>query len=422
MEETNKRKTSNLKIGSVLIIVFILIYIPSLYHWVYGININTDIIRNGTLEENINANGFLVRDEQTFNSPYDGTYIPEVGEGEKIPVNFTIATVLKRSSEELLKQLKEIDLNIIKSQKKKNEKIEVFSDDINKIDSDITNKLKLIIDAGNVNNINNERELHDGIDLLIQKKASIIGNTSTSDTYINSLKKQKDNLQNRIKLNTSEIISKASGIVSFTIDGCENQFTPGSVKSITPKLLDSIKVGRGTNSISNKNIEAQKPFGKVIKSFEYSILSQLSKSEIKSFKQGDKVEVRMNEINKTLIGIVNYISPSFSGKYIISIRLDKYISEVAGLRITNIDLIVRHYEGLRVPISSLKEVDLKQKKAKIVIVDANYATIKEVSIIGNDSEFAIIDNVNKKDKNSISLYDIFVVKPGNIKEGQIINQ
>jgi hypothetical protein len=129
----------------------------------------------------------------------------------------------------------------------------------------------------------------------------------------------------------------------------------------------------------------------------------------------------MNEINKTSTGTIDYISPSFSGKYIISIKLNKYISEVAGLRITNIDLVVKHYEGLKVPISSLKDVDLSQKKAKIIIVDANYAKIKDVSIIGYDSVFAIINNLKEKDKNGIGLYDVYVVKPGNIKEGQIIN-
>lgn len=424
MEELNKIKTSNLKIGSILIIVFILIYVPSLYHWVYGIDINTDIIRNGTLEDAINADGFLVREESTFTSPYTGTYIPEIMEGEKIPVNFNIATVLKRSSEELLKQLEEIDLNIIKTQKKKNENVNIFSDDINKIDSEIIDKLKLVINAGNSNNIDIESNLHDGIDTLIQKKASIIGNTSTSDQYINTLKKQKDDLQNRIKLNTNEIKSKTSGIISFNIDGYENLLTPESIKGITPKLLESIKINAGTNNFGNKSVEAQKPFAKIIKDFEYNILVILDKNKIKDLKKDREVSVRINEINKVLNGKVDFISKSYGGKYIISFKLDQCISELASIRRTNIDLIIKKnsFSGFKIPINSLKEIDLIHKKAKIVIVDANYATIKDVAIIGNDNEYAIIDNINKKDKNGIGLYDIYVTKPGNIKEGQIINQ
>ena len=43
------------------------------------------------------------------------------------------------------------------AQKKKNKSIDLFSDDIIKMDSDINDKLKLVIKAGNSNNIENER-------------------------------------------------------------------------------------------------------------------------------------------------------------------------------------------------------------------------------------------------------------------------
>jgi putative membrane fusion protein len=424
MEEINKRKTSNLKIGSILIIIFILIYVPSLYHWIYGINIDTDIIRNGTIEDSINTNAYLVRNEEIIISPFSGTYIPEVEEGDKIPVNFNIATVLKSSSEELLKQLKNIDLNIIKAQKSKNENVNIFTDDLVKIDSAINDKLKLVIEAGNSNTIDNGRSLHEGIDSLIQKKASIIGNTGTADVFINSLKKQKDELQKKIEMNTSEISSKASGIVSFSIDGYENQLTPAAIKDVTPQFLDSLKVGNSIYSYDEKFVDAQKPCAKIIKDFEYDILVTLDKKSIKDFEEGLEVNIRINDISKTLNGKVNFISKSYAGKYIVSINLDQYISEIAGLRRINVDLIIRKkpYEGFKIPLSCLKDINLKESKAKIIIVDANYAKIKDVKIIGTDSEFAIIDNPKSDDKRGINLYDIYVIRPGNIKEGQIINQ
>ena len=56
---------------------------------------------------------------------------------------------------------------------------------------------------GNSSRFDKEKELHEGINTLIQKKLSIIGNTRTGDVYINSLKKQKNDLQGKIELNTS---------------------------------------------------------------------------------------------------------------------------------------------------------------------------------------------------------------------------
>lgn len=421
MEEEKIRKFSNLKIGTILVIVFLLIYLPSLYHWVYGIDIGTDIVRAGTLEETINTDAFLVRDEITFVSPFDGTYIPGVGEGEKIPVNFNVATVLKKSSQDLLKKLKETDLKIIKAQKQKIGDDKLFSEDIMKIDSEIEHKLKLIISGASENNITDERELQEGVNLLIQKKVEIIGQSAKSDAYTESLKKERAGLEKIIQENTKEIESKVSGIVSYTLDGYESQLTPKTIKKLTPEVLGSIKADVGTSGLHQKEVQAQKPFVKVIKNFEYYLVAILDKNKIQNFKQGKSVTIRIGELNKTLRGSIDSVSENHSGKYLLSIKTDQNISDVARLRKINIDLVVKHFNGLKVPLSSLKEMDSNKQRAKIVIVDANYATIKEVSIVGRDSEFAIIESVSK-DKNSLCLYDIFVTKPGNIKEGQMINQ
>jgi len=49
--EENKRKINGkVKLGGLLIALFLLLYIPSFIFWIYGKNIHTDIIRMGELE------------------------------------------------------------------------------------------------------------------------------------------------------------------------------------------------------------------------------------------------------------------------------------------------------------------------------------------------------------------------------------
>jgi len=48
MPEENKRKINGkVKLGGLLIALFLLLYIPSFIFWIYGKNIHTDIIRMG---------------------------------------------------------------------------------------------------------------------------------------------------------------------------------------------------------------------------------------------------------------------------------------------------------------------------------------------------------------------------------------
>ncbi|MCX8131968.1 MAG: hypothetical protein N3I35_17950 [Clostridia bacterium] len=422
MEEKNEGKMTKIKAGSFLIIIFLLLYIPSVINWAYGDSIVTDIVRIGELEDSINTEAFIVRNEEVLESPFEGNCIPEIGEGEKVPAFSNIATVLKKDSDDILEALKSKELEIIKAQRGKSKNLDIFSEDIAKLENEIEEKVKLVVYEGNRNNLLKIRQLKEDIDGLIQKKATIAGDTGSADTYIKSLKQQKENIQMQIRMNTRKIVSKNSGIISYVIDGYENMLRPDSIKDIKPEFLGNIKENKFFEFTGSISVESGKPFAKVIKDLDCYLVVALGKSKADRLKTGDTIDVRLNEVSKTVNGLVTYKSTEIQNRYIFAIRIDKGVSETSRLRKINTDIILRHYKGYRVPVSSLRDVDMKNMKAKIVINKSNYASVRDVTIKGTDEEFAIIANVDEKDKNSIGLYDIYVVRPGNIQEGQMINK
>ncbi|MCX8129968.1 MAG: hypothetical protein N3I35_07720 [Clostridia bacterium] len=420
VEERSEGKNSRIKIGSFIIIVFILLYVPSLIHWLYGETISTDIVRIGELEDSVNTDGYFVRNEEVLQSPFEGTCIPEVGEGEKVAVNTNIATVLKDDSDSILEALKNKELDIIKAKQEKNKNTEIFSEDIVKIENEIGDKVKLVIEQGNKNSLLKIGQIKDDIDELIQKKATISGDTGSTDTYINSLQKEKEKLQLQMRMNTRNIVSKSSGIISYTTDGYENMLRSSAIKDITPKFLESIKEGKNINFTGSKTVEAGKPFAKVIKDLDCYILAALTPSKAERYKVGDSIDIRINEISKIIDSTIEYKSEKIDGKIILAFRVNQGISETSGLRKVNVDIISKHYKGYRVPLNSLLNIDMKNMKAKVVLVKSNYATIRDVKIKGTDEEFAIVTSLDDKTKNGIGLYDIYVCNPGNIQEGQMI--
>lgn len=422
------------KIGNILVVVFLVIYIPSFIHWVFGRTIATGIIQSGKLEESINIDGIIVRDETVLKSPFEGAFIPSVGEGEKIPVDFCVATVLKESSEKLINELKQKDLAIIKTQQDMNDMKEFFSEDLNKLEDEISLRLKTVIEESNRNSLERTSQLKLEIDKLIQKKMSILGETSDSNSYLSSLTKEKLELQKRIKQNTSEIVAPSSGIISYIIDGYESILRPDAITEFTPEYLEGIKVQYIENNIDNRKVVAEKPFAKVIKGIESYIVVCLDEDRAEKFKPGNKVKLRINDIGKTLDGKVYYMSSKINGKFVMAVEFNRGISETAGLRRVNVDLITRLYEGYKVPLSSLKDINLGEMTAKIMLVKAKYADERIVKIVGINDEFAIIESPDEKeirddmeesmemDLRGVSLYDIFILRPLNIKEGQYINQ
>ncbi|MDP4092037.1 MAG: HlyD family efflux transporter periplasmic adaptor subunit [Bacillota bacterium] len=422
-QEKNKRKGKNrkLKIGSFIVALFLIVYIPSLFHWMGGSSIHTDLIRMGTIEDSINVDGIVVRNEEVLISPFNGKCIREAEEGEKVPYNFGVATILNDSSEKILSNIKTLDLRITQALKERNKNQNFFSDDIKKLDSDIDKDVTSIIGSSNNDDMSGIKQYTDDINSLIQKKTQIMGNGGTPDAFLNSLYQQKKNLNDQLKQNTREIISKYPGIISYSTDGNEAVLNPEAISQLAVKTINSIKAGKPVKN-ANIIVQAGKPFAKIIKDFEYHMVFVLDAQDAGSFKIGDSVKVRMNDIAQVVSASVEYKSNEESGKCILSVSTDQYTNQISGLRRINADLIKSSYSGLEVPVSSLKNIDLSNGKADIFVLDANYATLKQVKITGKNKENAIIENFEGQKEDSIALYDTYIVNPTNIKEGQMINQ
>jgi putative membrane fusion protein len=420
MKGKNKRKKT--KIISFIAIIFLLLYIPSFVHFIYGKNIITDLLRIGTIEDFINTDAYIIRDETTLAAPFSGKFIAEVSEGDKIPSNCRVATVLKDESAKLIKDMNEINLKIIEAQKQLNKNQEFFSEDMQKIDNEIAKKVKNIVDATNKNNLSDIGDMKKKIDELVEKKAVIAGGTGATNVYITSMKNEKEILQQKINRNTVNIISEKSGIVSFCIDGYEETLNSNAVMKLTPKVLEGIKNKRAAGNTADKSVEAGKSFVKVIKGNECIITAIMDPQKAEQFKEGDVIEkIRINDIDKVVKGTVWYISDEIDSKIIVSFKVYSGISETAGLRKINVDIIRKSYEGLKVPIKSLTDIDWNNNTASIALVKANYITFRPVKIISKNDEYVVITGVDKSDK-SVSLYDTYVIHPVNIEEGQMINQ
>ena len=126
-------------------------------------------------------------------------------------------------------------------------------------------------------------------------------------------------------------------------------------------------------------------------------------------------------MDKVIRGKVFFKSEPMEGKYIIAIEVDKALSETVGLRKISVDLIKSYYNGLKVPVHSLRNIDEKNKIADIFLVKANRAKNAKVQIVGINNEFAIISDPGIKFNDGVSLYSSYIVNSKNVEEGQIIN-
>ena len=246
-------------------VLFTIFYVPSLLNWVSGTHIAQDVIRNGIIEEYIQTRAVLIRDEELLRpSSIDGIYIPEIHEGEKTAAYSCIAMVMGSESDELLKDIDDINAKIVKARMEQAEKAEFFSADLAKLDDEIGVRVRNLIAACNTRNFEEMGRQRAEIRSIVEKKAEIAAEDST-DEYITSLLQKNRTLQNMIEQNTVRVMTSASGVVSYCIDGYEGILTPDRLRDLTVNELDSIREKSASVRTDTRNVQQGKPFAKIIR-------------------------------------------------------------------------------------------------------------------------------------------------------------
>lgn len=420
IEMSDKINRTRLKIGGILAVLFMLIYIPSLVNWLSKDNISSDILRIGVIEESINVEALLIRDEEVLApSSKDGQIIPEVDEGERIPAFATVATISDKTAKSLLEKLEKVNGDIIQAQNERALKTDFFSEDMAKLDGSISLKVQDIVWASRNNSLMNLGRLKGDVDELMEKKAAIAGEKA-GDSAINVLKQKKEQLQEQIRANTSQVTSKYSGIISYAIDGYEKVLAPKSVKNLTPDIIGNIKVNKDKIKKEYGSIEAGKPFAKIIKGYTTILAMILDQKKAEEYKEGIQISIRINDIGQVIPATVKGVYPTSNGKAIIAVSIDRDSQELSAYRKVNADLIKKSKEGLKIPVRCLYAQENKWEKAKVMMIKANCATERQVLVECKDDEYAIIKSPEDEVKKTVSLYDTYILNPENVEEGQII--
>ncbi len=417
-----KKTVRRITLGSLLMGIFIVFYIPSLFNWLSGSNAAQDVIRNGVIEEYISADAVIIRQEKVLEpSPIDGRYIPEINEGEKAAAFSRIAMVTGQESDELLREIEDLNDRIVKARMEQVEKTDFFSADLAKLDAEIGVKVQELILACNAKSFGEMGRQRAEIRKIVEKKAEIVAGSST-DEYISTLQKQKTSLQKRINENTRQIQTNISGIVSYKIDGYENQLTPDRINDLKLSDLRRIIEGERNRSTDSGRVQTGKPFVKIIRGTDIYLAAEIPSDRAEAFEEGSSIKLRINEPYLEASGTISHISEDESGNLAVTVKVSRGLDILSDRRIVKVDFITKTEEGLKVPKKCLRDISPDGKRARIMLVVYNVAASRYVDILCSDDEYAIIRTPEGEYEKTVNLYNIYLINPDNIEEGDIVRK
>lgn len=318
-----KRRYAN--VGVVIFLGIFIYFVIYTFMFMTRDKISVYEVVYGKIAESANKyyEGLIIRDEVVNEAPNAGYLNCFVGEGNKVAVGGVVYTIDEngRVAELLQEALSEQNALTDENYADIKDIINDYTLNYDDCHFDSIYNFKVDIDAALLEYIN------------MNKINEIIGGmTNDNLSLFNMIKAPK------------------SGIVSYVIDGYEGK----DINSLRLSDFDKTNYTSTTNK-SNDLIAAGTPIYKTLSNERWNILIPLSEADVKKYYEDTLIKIRFREDGITAVGDfeIIYIEGEPYGK----ITLEQYMVRYSGERFVDIQIVDKAIEGLKIPKSSLVDMD-----------------------------------------------------------------
>ena len=113
------------------------------------------------------------------------------------------------------------------------------------------------------------------INTYTTKKSKIVGELSSSGSYIKSLISEREKYEKELKNNSEYVVSPMSGVVSYRVDNLEEVLTINNFENLNKEMLENLNLKTG------QVVATSNEYGKIINNYECYIATILKSKEAK---------------------------------------------------------------------------------------------------------------------------------------------
>ncbi len=342
MDKTNKktkrRFDNTLTIFMILISLLFLIEVVG-YTFVNFTRKKVDVIEvsNGIIDVPVDYNALIIRDEKIYNAPATGSMVAVISNGDIVPKNKPIAYVSNATSKSVSVE-QDAKYNEIKynSNTEKYNKIQTTVEAYN-------SNIKNIIDNRSYDTIQDKYLYYGEIRKELEKRATAILSDETN--YNEQLMQNNENV----------IISEQRGVVNYYMnDVNQKHYTVNDIKDIKQ---DDIPIELQYTDSINRNVNEGDPAVKVIDTDYWYIITYVPNQVVQdsglNVGSDKDVYVYNDEDGYSILNmqVVSINQEGDNSKVVF--KSNDFMNEYMNMQSTTVRLDRSHYEGIKIPISSI---------------------------------------------------------------------
>ena len=401
------RKTSPLmKILPIAVLAAVLFYFAvQLYNYLSD-PVSTTLVTEGQAEDTIALNGWLLRDEEVLPAQ-SGTLSRERQEGDRVGVGQVLATVYADDGAlQTVSQIETLELQLQQLQFALTSYLD--PDAALKLDTSITGDiltLRQTLTGGDYTAADSD---------IAQLKAAVLkrDHPYTSQEEIETEIKAVEGQISSLKASLSgaaTVTAKAAGTYSAVCDGYETVLTTAFLEDVTPGKLARLQPA-GTES----------SMGKLIYGDTWYYVVSLPEEQAAQLKALGTVTLRFAKgFDQNLRMQVANVSAAENGQAAVTLSCRKYLAQTTLLRHQAADVILRTYEGLRVPSNALRVSE--EGVTGVYCLDGVTAAFRPVTVLYQGQGYALVRPADgAADTRTLRAGDEVIASAGALHGGKVI--
>ena len=413
-EKVNKNpdKISKDTIAVLLVLAIIAVYIFTQCYSATHTEVETITAVTSTVYDTVEAKALVIRQEHTVNDKMGYVTVANVADGEKVKVNGEIA--MEFTDEESAKNYsslqelhKELDYYIELESKSAG-----VATNIESLDKDIISDVNSYVRTAASGNTSGLADCTDSLNDKLTRRQMIIGESIDFSAVKSSLEEKINSINADTCKPAGYLTTEQSGIFSSYTDGFETVFDYTKAENIDVATLKSYI------EQASARPTGEKAFGKLITAYEWYFCAVVSTDDIAGIKNGDTLDVSVkgsDDIIKCTV-VSGADTPPGEKETALVLRCSQMNSEIASMRLEDIEIRYNSYTGFKVPASAI-HIDDEGKKCVYALV-ANKVSLRKGEIIYSTKDYAVF-SYDPENSDSIRLYDRIITKGKDLHDGKV---
>lgn len=396
-------------IAIIVVIALILAYIGYQCYSVTNIGLQTQTAVTTTVYECIDAQALIIRDEQVIKNSGSAITVPALASGDKVNVGGNVAITFSSSeSANAYSKYNDIQNQLAYYDSLESQTVGQAAN-VESINGKIDDYVDQYIRAS-YNNKNLEANSEKLNGALVQRQL-IIGEKIDFSTVTQDLRKQAESYASS---------SKAAGYITTDVSGVFSSYTDG-YEDIVPydkaeeQTVDSIK---SAMKKVNKTNDSSGNIGKLITSYNWYIEMVVPADKVVNLRNGQNVTIALKDNDDTMLNveIIDGAEPDMGAKEtLLILKSNDMNAELASLRLEDVELRFKAYEGIKVPMEALH---VSGEKKGVFALISSQVRFRQADVIYSEDDWVLL-SYDKDSEDGIRLYDKIIIQGKDLEDGKV---